>query len=419
MNGRLRNNTQERRAFVVFMISLGLTLAALFGGIFIGVNVRNVQMVKDGVLDRGRALFRQIVLTRRWAAGYGGVYVPKKQGVVSNPWLDHPDLLAADGSTLTLRNPALMTREISEIGAQSEGYRFRITSLKPLNPANGADPFEQDALLAFEAGVHERWATVTGSGGKEFRYMGALLAEPSCMTCHAAQGYRVGDVRGGISVRFPVEGVEVRIRNGMIGIGLAVFLALLLTMGLVWRFVAHLRLKLDDVRGELELQAMTDALTGLYNRRYGLERLLQEAERARRRSLPLACAILDVDDFKKVNDTRGRAAGNDVLRTLAHKLRTSLRPYDISMRFGGEEFVLVFPETALQAAVEACDRIRVAFQEADGTGITVSAGVAGMQGEVSKEEALAVLVERLLREADSALYRAKAEGKNRVAFSQG
>lgn len=164
----------ERKAYRIFLVSLTLIILILFSGIFLGVALRNTTLVKDVIVKRAQGLFQQIVLTRRWAAEYGGVYVKKGPGVESNPWLIHPDLEAADGSMLTLRNPALITREISEIADRQEGYRFRITSLKPLNPGNAADDFERRSLQSFETGLTETWETVESPAGKEFRYMGAL-----------------------------------------------------------------------------------------------------------------------------------------------------------------------------------------------------------------------------------------------------
>ena len=133
----------EKKAYTVFMASLALIVLVLLSGVALGIASRNHALINNIILERGRALFRQIVLTRAWASHYGGVYVRKAEGVESNPWLDHPDLTASDGTILTLRNPALMTREISELASIRDGYAFSITSLKPLNPANAPDDFER------------------------------------------------------------------------------------------------------------------------------------------------------------------------------------------------------------------------------------------------------------------------------------
>ncbi|MCK7484002.1 MAG: DUF3365 domain-containing protein [Candidatus Moduliflexus flocculans] len=139
----------ERRAYGIFLVSLVGALVVLFSGVFLGFTARNADFLREVVLERAQSLFRQIVMTRQWASEYGGVYVRKSPGVESNPWLEHPDLTAADGSLLTLRNPALITREISEIASCRDDYRFKITSLNPLNPGNPAGRLraESPALL--------------------------------------------------------------------------------------------------------------------------------------------------------------------------------------------------------------------------------------------------------------------------------
>ncbi len=162
----------------------------------------------------------------------------------------------------------------------------------------------------------------------------------------------------------------------------------------------------------LEL-ATTDGLTGLTNRRHFLERGRAELERARRTGHPVSCIMFDVDHFKKVNDTYGHDAGDAVLKTLARTARETLRGMDVLGRIGGEEFAAILPETDLEAALHAAERLRLAVAsmnvEHDGRPlpVTVSLGVALSSGP---DESL----DDLLRRADQALYRAKQGGRNRV-----
>ncbi len=414
--GRLASD--ERRAYRIFLVSLMSALVVLFTGVFLGFTARNADFLKEVVLERAQSLFRQIVMTRQWASEYGGVYVRKGPGVESNPWLEHPDLEAADGSLLTLRNPALITREISRIASSLDDYRFKITSLKPLNPGNVPDDFERRALESFEAGAQEYWETADGAAGREFRYMGALKTERSCLTCHAKQGYEEGDIRGGISVTFPVERLERELeKNVALVFGLEILIAAG-TLAAVLFFVIRLRRQLDRVRSELEQAATRDALTGLYNRRYILERFTQEEAKCRRSGQPLACALIDADDFKSVNDRFGHAAGDAALRIIAGCLKSGVREYDIPGRFGGEEFIILFPGVRARDARKACDRIRTAIESSprppglETARITVSMGISdtvcsGFAG--TDRDSL----DSLLSRADEALYRAKSGGKNR------
>lgn len=403
----------ERRAYTSFFISLAGILLVLFTGIFLGFALRNADLVRESVLARGRSLFNQIVLTRRWAAEYGGVYVKKGEGVESNPWLEHPDLLAADGSLLTLRNPALITREISEIAAREEDYRFKITSLNPLNPGNAADAFETRALLAFDAGATELWETEEGSTGRQFRYMGALRTEASCLDCHAAQGYREGDIRGGISVSFSIESLEASLFSNNVVIVILALLIAAATLGAVFSFVLKLRRELDLVRAELEEAAIHDGLTGLFNRRFIMERLEEEAAKSRRSGQPLSCAIIDADDFKAVNDVHGHLTGDKALIAIAEGIKASIRSYDVCGRYGGEEFIVVFPVTAAEEARLSCERICRNIAEArrseglEKLRLSVSIGVAALDRAADQNG-----IDLMLHQADRALYRAKSAGKN-------
>ncbi|MDX9957386.1 MAG: diguanylate cyclase [Spirochaetia bacterium] len=442
-------DTDEGRAYHMFLVSLGAVIVLLFSGIFLGVGIRNTSLVHEIILERGRSLFQQIVLTRLWAAQYGGVYVRKGPGVESNPWLEHPDLEAADGSLLTLRNPALITREISEIAALQDDYHFRITSLKPLNPGNAPDDFERRALEAFESGALESWDTIEGPDGRVFRYMGALNTESSCLVCHAVQGYQEGDVRGGISVGFTVEQVQKELHRNALLIMVAAALISALTLAVIYIFVTKLRHELGRLRQELQIAASTDALTGLYNRRYAMERFTQETNKAIRSGMPLACAILDADDFKALNDRHGHPVGDMALKAVAVAMKETIRVYDTPSRYGGEEFLILFPGLDRTGATVVCDRLRLAIARntaavlPEGTAVTVSIGLADLasasrelsvttgqtvhletsqpdyteashtrrQPSGAKQDVPAI-IETMLKHADSALYKAKARGKD-------
>ena len=160
--------------------------------------------------------------------------------------------------------------------------------------------------------------------------------------------------------------------------------------------------------------AITDGLTGLYNHRHFRDRLDGEFERARRYDLPLACMILDVDNFKKVNDTFGHLEGDSVLRQIAERTSRSVRKSDVVARYGGEEIVVIMPQTGLEGARSQAERVRTEIGEYDFDGlpngyrVTVSIGVAIYDGEVMLD------CEALIRIADDAMYRAKREGKNRI-----
>ena len=157
-------------------------------------------------MEGARAFFKQVVLTRTWNAEHGGVYVRITDQVKPNPYLKIPfrDAETKNNTKLTTINPAFMTRQIAEIAARTTGVQFNITSLKPIRPLNKADSWERTALNSFENGEKEFGDYVFNSSGeKVYRYMAPLFVEQGCLKCHAVQGYKLGDIRGGISVMLP------------------------------------------------------------------------------------------------------------------------------------------------------------------------------------------------------------------------
>ncbi|HEX9451340.1 MAG TPA: diguanylate cyclase [Burkholderiales bacterium] len=177
-----------------------------------------------------------------------------------------------------------------------------------------------------------------------------------------------------------------------------------------------LKQRLDDIhelQAQLREQVMRDPLTGMYNRRYLDDALPGEISRAIREQTPLALMMMDIDHFKRVNDTHGHQTGDEVLRMLAEILRNEARRSDVACRYGGEEFVLLLPKMNLESARARAERWRHMFAEMDVTGeggkfrCTLSVGIAVFPDHGNSAE-------DLLRNGDRALYLAKALGRNRV-----
>lgn len=157
---------------------------------------KNIETQKEILIKQAQTHFSDQVNTRKWNASYGGVYVKPRPSDVPNPYLRDNVLRVDENLTLIKINPAWMTRQLSEI-AQIEDFHFRITSLNPLNPHNVATPFEREALEHFAKTNQKEYYTF--EKGK-FNYMGALVTTQDCLACHAEQGYKLGDIRGGISI---------------------------------------------------------------------------------------------------------------------------------------------------------------------------------------------------------------------------
>ena len=195
--------------------------------------VWNMFLKKGDILaerrTRARVAYEKDVIYRRWNAVHAGVYVPVTEETQPNPYLsDVPerDITTPSGKRLTLINPAYMTRQVHELAKEKYGIRGHITSMNPIRPENAPDPWEAEALRAFERGVTET-SSVGQIEGKEYmRLMRPLITEKGCLKCHAKQGYHEGDIRGGISISIPMGPVRAIVRQH--------FLTFMLVHGLLW-----------------------------------------------------------------------------------------------------------------------------------------------------------------------------------------
>jgi len=180
------------------------------------------------------------------------------------------------------------------------------------------------------------------------------------------------------------------------------------------RLVESRTAQLREANEKLNELAMTDPLTKVLNRRAMFQKMEEEIERSKRYRHPLAAAMIDVDHFKLFNDREGHLCGDEALRRIAQAFSSSIRRTDILCRYGGEEFLLMMPETSMDAAVEICERLRVAIEKMEFQGqknssccFTISVGVSGFYKDGGTAESL-------IQAADRALYEAKQSGRNRV-----
>ena len=179
---------------------------------------------------------------------------------------------------------------------------------------------------------------------------------------------------------------------------------------------AFLHEKTENEKSQLEKLAITDYLTGLYNIRYFYHRIDEEISRAQRYKLHLSCLMIDIDHFKKINDNYGHRAGDIVLTEFAHLLKKHTRKSDVLARYGGEEFIVLLPQTSPEAAVSKAETIRNfiekhRFRGIKGkNGLTVSIGISSFPVRTIKNK------EDIITAVDNALYKAKAEGRNRVVL---
>lgn len=217
------------------------------------IRTQSIRIATEGA----RNMFRMVVLTRSWNSSHGGVYVPVTPQTQPNPYLDvkRRDVTTTDGQALTLVNPAYMTRLIAEMAESDSGAIFRLTSLRPVRPQNAPDDWERAALLSFENGNKETIEVTQGPPAEQLRYMAPLQVQQSCMSCHARQGYRVGDVRGGISVSQRYAPIEAATRAGVEQAQLTYGSVFVLVTALGWLLLELLRRRWLDLDGKIfELQ---------------------------------------------------------------------------------------------------------------------------------------------------------------------
>ncbi len=362
------------------------------------------------LLQAARSYFAQIVLSRAWVAFHGGVYVPVTMETRPNEYLETPmrEIVVNENLTLTKINPAFMTRQISEMAQKRNGVQFHITSLKPTRPGNIPDMMEKLALQGFEKGETETAFLFNESGKRYFFFMAPLVTEKTCLQCHAKQNYKVGDIRGGISVILPYS-LNMPIVSLVTG---HIIIALVGVAGMIIG-----GRKLSGAYARLRHQSITDTLTEIPNRRNFSETLLKEFNRCKRTQNPLSVIMCDIDYFKSFNDTFGHDKGDECLKSVAKAVDSALkRPGDFCARYGGEEFVVILPETSAEGAYHVAENIRMAVEDLRIPSkansflpyVTISLGVTTSDLESPIDPEL------LTKYADEALYAAKANGRNRV-----
>ncbi len=192
---------------------LGLVILIIWTlSIFVSMiyNINNISKEQNNLaLEHAKNAFAKDLMYRNWVAMHGGVYVFPTKKTPPNPYLSHiknRDLETTTGEKLTLMNPAYALKQLMENFEGMYGEKGNITSLKLLNPKNNPDEWEAKVLKDFDAKEFiQTYEIYNYKGSEHLRYMKALMIEPSCLKCHAHQGYKVGDVRGGVSITVPME----------------------------------------------------------------------------------------------------------------------------------------------------------------------------------------------------------------------
>ncbi|MDP3540694.1 MAG: EAL domain-containing protein [Azonexus sp.] len=535
------------------LIAIGWTI------LVVGSLVWNIRQMESDTwrtaTATARATLAKDISFRNWVGHHGGVYVPPTETTPSNPYLHVPqrDVVTTDGKVLTLMNPAYVIREVQQSFGEDIGIKSHLTSLKIFNPGNVPDAWETEALISFDQGKKEALSISAIDGKPYLRLMLPLPVTENCMKCHAKQGYKIGDNRGGIGASILLEPyleVERLRRNeltlthvlilvfGLLGMLLAYRrqcwstiqqeqttaellklsqaveqspIATVITdlnanieyvneafvkntgysrqdvlgknprilrsgktpaaafqemwarisQGEIWegelvnkrkdgseyvewgkilpvrgadgRVGHYLAVKEDITQRKLAIEEIThlafyDHLTELPNRRLMLDRLKQALASSARQGRHGALMLIDLDNFKTLNDTQGHAVGDQLLLEVASRLKSSIRDGDTVARLGGDEFVVILEgldagePAAVQAegvAVKLLAKLRQPFMLSVGQGgyeinkcvhhCTSSVGITLFGGQT-------VPVDELMKRADTAMYQAKAAGRDTLRF---
>ena len=209
-----------------FIIFIGAFISAFYLFMLYRTSDFDEKMIFKQAEQQARMLYKQILLTRQWASDHNGLFVLEKKGTEANPYLELPTVTDTLGQTYFLRNPAMITRELSSYAKRDGLGYFRVTSLNPINPQNMPDHFEKMAMMTFAEGVEEVIDIDNSDMGRVVRFIAPLRVTDSCLGCHAQHGYAMGDIRGGLSISIPINWADELIRKNthtLILIGVASF----------------------------------------------------------------------------------------------------------------------------------------------------------------------------------------------------
>jgi diguanylate cyclase (GGDEF)-like protein len=398
----------KRRTTYRYLGAIAIMIALIVSSSYLGFAYRTDALLNSLLLEEARAFDQQLRLVRNWSREHGGIYVRHGSSSLSNAKAS-PDEI---GDGLTHLNTSELTQELSDLSHRSGIVQFRSTSFSPLNPVNRPDDFERQALRRLRAGETEVFSFEQGDTGTVFRYLSPLRTEQGCLNCHTEGEFEPGRIDSALSFTIPADRIARDKQLNLLWMTASSILIIGIASMSIWWLARRFSSYLSDADRRLENMACQDQLTGLRNRTIGMDMLRAEISRAQRNGRTLCVALIDIDHFKRVNDGRGHMVGDEALRSFADILASTVRDYDITFRYGGEEFVLVMPDTVIANALKVSEKLRSAVERlvmttASGKlSITISTGIAQHAPDMTLEE--------LLGRADRALYRAKQGGRNRT-----
>ena len=425
----------KNKNFLIYFIVTIIFFFTLFILKYINDSKNDYQIISEKILfQQASTLFNNIVTMRKWSSDHGAVYVKAHEGIEPNPYLLNNHDYTKNNELLIKINPAWMTRQISELSNQREKFYFKITSLNPINPKNLPDEFEKFALEELKKDKNKEFYTRIQND--KYNLMGSLKVESSCLECHKTQGYKIGDVIGGLRTSVPIdnylENLEIVESKSNVLYLITIFTSILfiliisftinsiyerelniLTLNKTLERKVNRRTKeLRDANKKLLEISNIDYLTNIPNRRYFFEAGSKSFYLAKREEKNLSIICIDIDYFKKINDTYGHNIGDEILKLLANTMAKIVRKSDILARTGGEEFTILLNNMNGRNAFVFAEKLRNNIENLTYTNndikikLTISLGISQMKKD---DENLDSIIIR----ADKALYLAKEENRNK------
>lgn len=424
----------KNKNFIIYSTVVIIFILTLLIMKYISDTRNNYQLISEKVLfQQASTLFNNLVTIRKWSSDHGGIYVKAHNGIEPNPYLVDNHTYTKDNELLIKINPAWMTRQLSELSNTKENFLFKITSLEPINPKNLPDDFELRALKYLKTNKDKQF--YTSLENTKYNLLGSLKVEPSCLHCHNTQNYKVGDIIGGLRVSVPVDNYNeyVEIIDSktdllhFITLFTSIIFIIIITFAIDSIFTREfnfrrlnqtLENKVNQRTKELskankKLLEITniDYLTNIFNRRYFFENGIKFFYSAKKEKNNLSIICIDIDHFKKTNDTFGHNIGDEILKLVANTMNKYIRKSDILARTGGEEFSILLNNTDQDNAFTLAEKLRLEVEKLSykdnniDVKVTISLGISQLRED---DEELDSIIIR----ADKALYSVKKANRN-------
>ena len=431
----------KNKNFLIYSAIIIITCFALFTAKYISNTQDDYKTISQEILfQQASTLFNNIVTMRKWNADHGSVYVKSHDNIKPNPYLIENSTYTKDNELLIKINPAWMTRQLSELSNKNEKFYFKITSSNPINPNNTPDKFEKEGLDVLDKNKELKY--YTNIEDNKYNLIGPLFVEEACMQCHAEQGYKVGDLRGGLRVSVPIDTYikNIEIVNSRADIlyivtfliSLAFITIIIFTINSIYsrelniiklnktleKKILRRTKELRDANKKLLEISILDYLTNIPNRRYLFETGSKYFHLAKREENSLSIICIDIDHFKKINDTYGHDIGDEILKLVAKTMGRFVRKSDIIARTGGEEFTILLNNVDESNAYIVAEKIRTTIEDLNYKNdnqvikITISLGISQLKNDD-------INLNSIIKRADTALYQAKEQNRNKtIIYSQ-